>query len=629
MSAPLLGVHDLHLRIQDPASGEVREVLHGVDFDIAEAEALALVGESGSGKSLTARSIIRLMPPGSDLTGAIHFRGEPVLAMQPHRLQSYRAADVSMIFQDPRAHIDATHSIGDYLTESLIRTRSVPRREAVSRARVLLDEVRIDRVDHRLRQYPHELSGGMLQRVMIAAALTADPALLLADEPTTALDVTVQAEVVRILRELQRQRSLAMLFITHDLDLAEVTCDRTAVMYAGSVVEIQPSGEITAVARHPYSIALSRSRPRFAARAGRLAQLSGRPVAAHEAEPGCSFAPRCPLAADKCRAQIPPKMPAGPGSVACFRAGESRSLLLPRGQGDAHAAEQAADGSGDVVLAVEGLRRVFRAHRQLSRRNAAETVAVDDVSFTVQRGESLAIVGESGSGKTTVARMLVGLETPTAGIIRLDGHVRTGPGAEKLSRRARAHLAQIVFQDPYASLDPRQRVRASIGEVLRFGSAASGQQLADAVAALMDRVGLDPGLAERFPRRLSGGQRQRVAIARALAARPKVLVLDEAVASLDVSIQAQILNLLTDLRTELDITYVFITHDLSVVRQIADTVLVMHHGQVLERGAASEVLDNPRYPYTQRLIASIPSQMAGLHDQVGVVAPESGLGLVP
>jgi peptide/nickel transport system ATP-binding protein len=598
------------MTIADPITGDQRDILLGVNLDIAPGEALALVGESGSGKTMTARSIVRLLPEGAHLSGGVVFKRSSVLTMADRELRAYRATGVSLIFQDPRAHIDPTHTIGDFLTEGLRIRRGQSPQQAQARACQLLDDVRINDPQRRMGQYPHELSGGMLQRVMIASALAPDPSLVLADEPTSALDVTVQAEIVRILNDLRRDRNLAMLFITHDLELAEAACDRVAVMYAGRIIETQRTEDFNQTAAHPYTIGLLRSRPDFATRSGRMAQLSGRPLSAHERGAGCSFAPRCALAADPCRIDPPPALrPIRGTTAACHRAEESRALLLNDTQpGLLPSPARATATTAAPIIEVTNLRRVFGGHWLMGSTHTP-IVAVDDVSFTVTCGESVAVVGESGSGKTTVARMVVGLDQPTSGSIRIAGHVRTGRRLEGLSRKEGAKLAQIVFQDPYGSLDPRQRIGASIKEVLHHATDLRGTALNQRTAELMEQVGLQAGLADRYPRRLSGGQRQRVAIARALATEPQVLVLDEPVAALDMSIQAQILNLLSDLRRRLSVSYVFITHDLAVVRQVADRVVVMNQGRVVESGRVDDILDRPEEDYTRRLIASAPSRM--------------------
>lgn len=610
MTDPLLSVQNLSLTITSAANPEPRTLLTGVGFEISEQESVALVGESGSGKSMTARSLIGLLPIGSRLSGQVTFRGKSVTDMNKRELLAYRRHDVAMIFQDPRAHTDPTRTIGDLLTERLIVAGKRARKNARARALELLSDVHISHPERRLDQYPHELSGGMLQRVMIAGALASEPALLLADEPTTALDVTVQAEILRVLTELRDEHQLAMLFITHDLALAAKTCDRTVVMYAGRVVETNDTNDIEHTAVHPYTIGLMQSRPSMDARRGRLEALGGRPIAADEVVGQCCFMSRCRLADDACRAGEPPTRRWEQSLVACIRPEQTRSALA--GASSAANPPDEHERSDEVIIEVSGLRREF-GHRRLVR--AAEPmVALADISFGVARGESLALVGESGSGKTTIARILVGLDHPTAGTVTIAGRRREGRRLSGLSRKESAKLIQIVFQDPYQSLDPSQTIGSTLREIVRFAIGLEGVELDTRVTELAGQVGIDAALLQRYPKALSGGQRQRVAIARALASEPSVLVLDEATASLDASIQAQILNLLTDLRAQLGLTYIFIAHDLAVVRQIADTAIVLCAGKVVEHGPVEQILDSPRDEYTRRLVESSPARMATMQE---------------
>jgi peptide/nickel transport system ATP-binding protein len=530
----LLELEGLRVSLPDGRGGR-RELVGPVDLSIAAGESVGLVGESGSGKTMTARAVLRLLPHGARVEGLVRFEGREVLAMSPSELRAYRAGRVAMVFQDPRAHTNPLRTVGDFLTEGLRLNQGLPRRASEERARELLRAVGVEDPEARLASYPHELSGGLLQRVMIAAALAAQPSLLLADEPTTALDTVTQSEVMAILGDLRQRLGLAMLFITHDLELAAATCDRTAVMRAGTTVEVRPSAELHDHARHPYTLRLVAARPSIDGAAPGPEARPGRPVAAEPA------------------------------------------------------------------LEVERLRKVFGA-----RRGRPAVVAVDDLSFTVPPGGSLAIVGESGSGKTTVARMLLALEAPTSGRIRVAGRER-GPGRPSTAeRRRRARDAQIVFQNPYTSLDPRQRVGDCLDEALRLHGRPGRRARRERVLQLLDQVGLEERHARSLPRQLSGGQRQRVAIARALAPEPRILVLDEAVSALDVSIQDQILRLLAAIRAETGVSYVCISHDLAVVRQIADRLIVLRQGQVVEAGPTARVLDAPRHPYTRRLRASVP-----------------------
>jgi peptide/nickel transport system ATP-binding protein len=523
------------LRVSVPGNGTPRVVVDRVDLSIAAGESVGLVGESGAGKTMTARAVLRLLPPGARVEGSVRFDGRDVLAMSPAELRAYRAGEAAIVFQDPRAHTNPLRTVGDFLTEGLRLNQGLPERASRERASELLSAVGVEDPWARLSNYPHELSGGLLQRVMIAAALTAGPRLLLADEPTTALDTVTQAEVLAILTGLRQQLGLAMLFITHDLELAAATCDRTAVLHAGAIVEVQRSADLHDHPLHPSTARLVGARLTMAA------------------PPRYGLAP----------APGPP--PAGP------------------------------------ILEVAHLRKVFGP-----RPGRPAVVAVDDLSFSVPPAGSLAIVGESGAGKTTVARMLLGLETPTSGRIRVAGQEPAPRRPSTAERRRRAKGLQAVFQNPYGSLDPRQRVGACLEEALRLHSGRGRRARRERALQLLHQVGLEERHARSLPSQLSGGQRQRVAIARALAPEPGIVVLDEAVSALDAPVQDQILRLLAALRAETGVAYVCISHNLAVVRQVADHVIVMRDGQVVEAGPTEKVLDTPRHPYTQLLRSSVP-----------------------
>lgn len=588
---PLLRVRDLHVDAQGTP------VLRGVDFDLAPGDALALVGESGSGKSMTARAVMRLLAEGLAASGTIEFEGEDLLGVSERWMQRIRGRRIGLIFQDPFTMLNPSMRCGDQIVELLRDEAGRPLRGAERRREVERRLAEVGIADARVADaYPAELSGGLRQRVGIAAAIAQDPDVIIADEPTTALDVTTQREILRLLRRLQQERGAALVLITHDLRVAFSVCDRVAVMYAGQIVESGDATAVTAEPRHPYTAGLLDSEPPADRRLGRLRAIPGTAARAADHPHSCAFAPRCAWATDLCRSQEPGIVSEGTRTVACLRAGE---ISLEHGGETAAAGEPPRDApaSEPPIFRCSGLGKTFGSRRR-------HTVALKDVSIDVGAGECVGIVGESGSGKSTFARALVGLEQVDEGRILLDGTDVTR--VRSLSRPALAQLrrsVQMVFQDPNSTLNPS----LTVGTALREALAAGGRPAtADGVAEMLGLVGLPMELADRRPRALSGGQRQRVSIARALAVQPRVLVCDEAVSALDVSVQAQILNLLQDLRRRLGVSVVFITHDLAVVRQIADRIYVMRGGEVVENGAAGDVLDDPQDPYTRELMAAAP-----------------------
>ncbi len=607
MSDELLRIEDLSIDL--PIGGEPRTVVSELSLAIGAGEAVGMVGESGSGKSMTAKAIIGLLPRGARTSGKILFDGTDVLGLRGAELRRYRAQSVAMVFQDPRAAINPVRTIDDFMTEALRDVRGMAAPAARAKAVELLTEVSIGDPERVLTNYPHELSGGMLQRVMIAAMVAQEPRLLLADEPTTALDVTTQAEVITILARLREQHGMALLFITHDLDLAGAICDRTAVMYAGGIVEEQGSAEINEHPRHPYSAALLRCRPSLSQQGGRLAAIEGQPVAAFEAPAGCRFAPRCEYAQDACRVAVPALRPVGGAMVACIRAEELGPLTLLDDTPVAinHATpRQPAEETTPESAATQALVTVTDLRKEFALRGGGRFAAVEGLSFTVKAGGSLAIVGESGAGKSTVARMLMGLERPTNGTIMAMGEDRSGPAHGRATRLRRASQIQMVFQDPYLSLDPRQRVGEVLDESLRLHKRMTRDERRTRVAELLEVIGMSARPAASVPAQLSGGQRQRVAIARALAAEPRLIILDEAVSALDVSMQAQILNLLTDIRERTGVAYILISHDLGVVNYLTEAIIVMRRGEVVEAGDTGTIVTAPTEPYTQRLLACVP-----------------------
>ncbi|WP_431032020.1 dipeptide ABC transporter ATP-binding protein [Streptomyces sp. P6-2-1] len=617
-ATPLLHVADLGVAAAR-AHGEPLALLDSVALDVARGEAVAVVGESGSGKSLASRAVTGLLPEGVTVTGGtVALDGEDVLGLGPRARHALRGRRLTLLLQDPFTMLHPQLTCGRQIADGLRahtgrgRAARAARRAEVARrlAEVGLDATLADR-------YPHELSGGMRQRVAIAAALAGDPDLLIADEPTTALDAASQRAVLDLLGRLGKDRGMGLVLITHDLRVAFEVCDRVYVFYAGTVLEHGRPADLRTRPRHPYTAALLAAEPSVRARREPLPALPGFVPAPGHRTPGCPFAPRCAHATDTCRAalvRLAPVPDAGEGRLsACVRIGElvREGDVTPVREGVAASVRDepapARPAAADAVLAVDAVARTFPG---------AGRPAVDKVSLAVAPGEVLALVGESGSGKTTLARIALGLESADAGGVRV-GDVTLRPGAKPgaATRRALAAQAQIVFQDPYASLNPLCTLGATLAEALASPAARGGGPADKAartaeVERLLAQVGLPAAYAKRRPAALSGGERQRVAIARALATRPRLLVCDEAVAALDVSVQAQLLNLLRALQRAEGFAILFITHDLGVVRQIADRVAVMYRGGLVEVGDTARVLGAPAHAWTRRMLAALPDEDA-------------------
>jgi len=609
-SAPLLTVRGL--RISSRLQGVDRVITTGSDFSLAPGETLGIVGESGSGKSLTARALIGLLPAGVHAEGKVEYRGRDILTLPERQLRQIRGSELAMIFQDPFTMLNPLMRCGAQIVE-LIRdergrplTRARARQEAVRR----LAEVGI--TDAAVADaYPFELSGGMRQRVGIAAAIARDPQVLIADEPSTALDVTTQRDILARLREVQQTRGMGLILITHDLRVAFALCDRVLVLYAGSVLEVATAEAMEAEPLHPYTLGLLLSDPPVDRRLSRMAAIPGSVPSPDSVASSCAFAPRCEWRAEICTAATPPLVEVAPARwSACVRVAGIEPLMQ-EARSDTMAAR--LDHEQEVVLAQESGRSAVVVTRDVEKvfggsgQSGRRVTALKGVSLEIGADEAVGLVGESGSGKSTLGRCLVGLETPTAGTIVVNGtDTRQTARLSTADRRRLRRTVQMVFQDPYSTLNPVRTVGATLGEAL---SAADGQirDVRKAVGELLERVGLPAGYAERKPVALSGGERQRVAVARALAVRPRLIVCDEPVSALDVSVQAQILNLLAEVRRELGVSYLFITHDLAVVRQVAERVYVLCQGEVVEQGATGDVLDNPQHPYTRKLVDSIPS----------------------
>ena len=585
--SPLLDVTDLSISFGS------RPLVTGVSLTLDRGESMALVGESGSGKSLTARAIAGLLPKGVSARGSILVNGAP--SGEPGRRGRSTRPRVGLLLQDPFTMLNPTMTAGNHIAETL-RAAGHPRHEIAAEVQRRLDEVGI--TDPSVaRRYPFELSGGMSQRVALAAALANDPALLLADEPTTALDATTQHEVLELLRRVQRDRGMGLVFITHDLRVAFNLCHRVVVMYAGSIMEEAPADVMHLDPLHPYTRGLLASIPSTQYYQGELRGIQGSVPATHTVLDRCPFSGRCDERVDACTHTVPPLVTVAPGHLAaCLRIGEIASGATRAST----SVERPTDHVGDeVVVRVRDLSKSYRVPGGVHP-------ALSGVSFDLQEGEALGIVGESGSGKTTIARCLLGLTSPSGGTIEFAGVGFAGAQRSTKERRAIAQVVQCVFQDPYSTLNPMHSVGTALREALGQRQRPVGDRDRE-VAALLDRVGLPASMASRRPASLSGGQRQRIAIARALAVEPRVLLCDEPVAALDVSVQAQILELLRNVNREQGTSLLFITHDLGVVRQVTERVLVLYHGEVVEQGATDAVLDAPEHAYSQRLVAAMPS----------------------
>jgi peptide/nickel transport system ATP-binding protein len=587
------------------SKNDIRTLVRDVSFRIAPGETLGLVGESGSGKSMTARAIVGLLPEDVRASGSVRFDGVEIVGARERALRRLRGSRISLLLQDPFTMLNPLQTAFQTVAESLPRAIRRDRRALRAEVERRLLEVGVDPAGAG-RRYPFQLSGGIRQRVALAAALGRDPELLIADEPTTALDVTTQQEVLDLLRDLQRRRGMGLLLITHDLAIAFDVSDRVLVLYAGSVMEYGPSVSLVEQPAHPYTVRLSMANPPASHFVERLSAIPGKVPEADSVVNQCAFSDRCDWAAAICLTSHPrPRPVADDHYSACLRIDEIRAELSRK---DAEVATQQrprrTNPETGPILAVEGLRKSYLTVSLVGR--ARTTEAVREVSFHIEPHEAVGLVGESGSGKTSIARCVLGLTTPNAGHIRLAGidisnYHRLGRG--DLSR-VRRHV-QIVFQDPYASLNPRLSIGAALAEAVR--ARGDGAEPDVEVPQLLDLVGLPDHYATRRPKALSGGERQRIAIARAIAVQPELLVCDEPVASLDVSVQAQVLELLREIRRTRKMSVLFITHDLAVVRQMTERVIVLYNGEIVEEGATDAVLDNPTHPYTQRLLNSVIS----------------------
>ena len=602
----LLSVTDLNVTF--PTDAERVKAVRGMTFDVAKGEVVALVGESGSGKSATAMAIVGLLPEYAEVSGSIRLDGDELLGYSDGQMSQIRGRRIGTVFQDPMSALTPVYTVGDQIAEALeVHHPDIGKRDAQNRAIELLELVGIAQPERRAGSFPHELSGGERQRVVIAIAIANDPDLLICDEPTTALDVTVQAQILEVLRTARDVTGAAVLIITHDLGVVAEFADRALVMYAGRAVETADVAALYRDRRMPYTAGLLGSVPRLDAPQGaRLVPIPGAPPSMSALPPGCPFAPRCPLAIEQCRAAEPELIQVAAGHrAACIRTEHVAGRTAAEIYGvSTEPSAAVVDADAPVVLRVTDLEKTYKLTKGVVlRRQVGEVRAVDGVSFELQQGRTLGIVGESGSGKSTTLHQILELSRPQAGSIEV-----LGADVAALDRRGRRALRgdlQVVFQDPVASLDPRLPVFDVLAEPLQANGFEKNRS-DERVAELLGIVGLRREDASRYPAEFSGGQKQRIGIARALALQPKILALDEPVSALDVSIQAGIINLLLDLQDRFGLSYLFVSHDLSVVKHLAHRVAVMHAGKIVEQGDGEAVFANPQQEYTRRLLAAVP-----------------------
>ena len=611
---PIMQVRDLHVSFATEAG--VCRAVRGVNFDLWRGRTLGIVGESGSGKSVTALSLIGLLDDNAKVTGSIIMNGEELIGKTDEEMSEIRGERIAMVFQDPLSALTPMFTIGDQIAEGLITHHpDMSKQQIHDRCVELLELVGIPQPEERLSSFPHQFSGGMRQRVMIAIAIANNPDVIIADEPTTALDVTIQAQILDVLAKAQKETGAAVVLITHDLGVVAGAADDILVMYAGRPVERASIDDVFQHPSMPYTMGLLGAVPKpHIAASQRLVPIQGNPPSLVDIPKGCPFSPRCPLATPECSLSEPnlEVVDANSGHLAsCRRLQEiiDKNMkytdvfpvpdLLPADWADVPRDQR------PVTLEVNHLVKHFPlTGGGMFRRTIGQVAAVDDVTFKIRQGETLALVGESGSGKSTTLMEIMNLMKPEDGRIVVLGH-DLAELKKKAERKALRKDLQIIFQDPMSSLDPRMPIYDVLAEPLKVHK-WSKEKINRRIGELMELVGLNPDYVDRFPAQFSGGQRQRISIARALATDPKVLLLDEPIASLDVSIQAGIINLLEDLQAKLKISYLFVAHDLAVIRHISDRVAVMYLGQVVELGETEDVFTHPRHPYTQALLSAIP-----------------------
>ncbi|WP_254546520.1 dipeptide ABC transporter ATP-binding protein [Halomarina pelagica] len=616
-ASPLLDVRDLRTEFLTPHGRIVAS--NDVSFALDRGETMGLVGESGAGKSVTARSILQLVDSPGEITGGrVIFDGEDLLERSEAEMRTIRGNRIALIPQDPMTSLNPVLTVGTQITETIEHHQGLSEEAAYERAVEAMREVGIPDPETRIEDYPHEFSGGMRQRVLLAIGLSCKPDLIIADEPTTALDVTTQAKILDLLNELQEEKGMGVLMITHNLGVVAQTCDHVGVMYAGNLVETAPLDELFEAPKHPYTRALIDSIPEVDTAYDELPTLAGAMPDLGDLPDGCNFAPRCRYATEACRSGGDPHLDAVPGSnarVACVHAADLD--LSERQSPERGAGRRTVDRSGEPLFEVRGLKKHFSAgdgvlgNVRLTRSGGGLPTlerryvkAVDGISFDIYPGETVGLVGESGCGKSTVARTALRLLEPTDGEVYFDGRPLHELGGSEV--RSLRREMQMIFQDPHSSLNPRKTVGQIVGRAMERHGIATGDEKRARVGDLLERVGLSAGAASKYPHEFSGGQQQRVAIAHALAVEPRLIVCDEPVSALDVSVQAQILNLLDEIQAEEGISYLFISHNIGVVRHICDRVAVMYLGKIAEIGSIEQVFSPPFHPYTESLLSAVP-----------------------
>ena len=612
-NTPLLDIRDLHTDIEI-RSGVVH-ALSGVDLHVNPGETLGIVGESGSGKTMTALSLMGLLPQGGRVSsGQIILDGQDLTKLPLKDKRKLRGTKVGMIFQDPLTSLNPTMKIGLQVCEPLRVHEGLSKKAALERAVEILRRVGMPRPEVVINNYPHQLSGGMRQRVMIAMALVCKPRILIADEPTTALDVTTQMQILDLIDELRDEYQMGVILITHDLGVVAGHTDRVAVMYAGRIVETAPTKTLFTEPRHRYTSSLMAALPERALAAGtKLFSIPGAPPSLTNLPVGCRFAARCLWATPECLERYPDLTAEGTHSFSCFHPvqegdespADLQAKLDADKAGDEAVAQTVPTVSSHVLLDVKEASREYEsAGSGFFKRDKGVVSAVDRVSITVRKGETYGLVGESGCGKSTMGRLIAGLEPPSGGAIELDGRdlaTLKGRDAVRIHRDV-----QMMFQDSYAAMDPRMRIDQILAEPMSIQKTGNTRQIAARIMEIIEQVGLTEEILDRYPHEFSGGQLQRIGFARSLTLAPDLIVADEPVSALDVSVQAQVLNLMKDLQAELGLSYLFISHDLAVVQYMADRIGVMYLGRIVEEGPAKEVVENPKHPYTKALIDSIP-----------------------